>query len=199
MRQSSYLPVLNVSFYPTERGPYNLDLNVNPLTGELLNPEKRWGGMMRKIETSDFETANIEYLEFWMMDPFVYDTIGAHEGGDLYFNLGDISEDILKDGKKFFENGMSINGDSTATDRTIWGRVPRVQSTVLAFDGSLNSREYQDVGYNGLRTKDEFEFDTYKKFVEDLKGVLSSSAIDALMQDKFSALVLQTVQGMYLM
>ena len=186
--QSSYLPVLNVSFYPSERGPYNLDLNVNPLTGELLNPEKRWGGMMRKIETSDFETANIEYLEFWMMDPFVNDTVGSHEGGDLYFNLGDISEDILKDGKKFFENGLPGNGDTTATDRTVWGRVPRIQSTVLAFDGDLNARGYQDVGYNGLRTEDEFEFDTYKKFVSDLKGVLSQSAIDELMKDKFSAL-----------
>lgn len=184
--QSSTLPVLNVSFYPRERGPYNLDLNVEPSTGELRDPAGRWGGMMRKIETSDFENANIEYLEFWLMDPFVYDTLGNHRGGDLYFNLGDVSEDILKDGKKFFENGMPVNGDTLLTDRTVWGRVPRVQSTVLAFDGDLAAREYQDVGYNGLRTEDEFEFDTYRNYLDELRTVLSPSVIAAMEADRFS-------------
>ncbi len=184
--QSSYLPVLNVSFYPEERGPYNLDLDIDPNTGKLLNPRKRWGGMMRKIETSDFESANIEYLEFWLMDPFVNDTLNQHDGGDLYINLGDISEDILKDGKKFFENGMPIDGDTTLADRTVWGYTPRVQSTVLAFDGDLNSREYQDVGFNGLRTEDEFKFPTYADFIEQLRNRLSPSAINTMEQDPFS-------------
>lgn len=186
MGTSSYLSVLNVSFYPTERGPYNLDLNVNPNDGLLLNPQQRWGGMMRKLETSDFETANIEYLEFWMMDPFVNDTLKKHEGGDLYFNLGDVSEDILKDGKKFFENGMPISGDTSLTDRTVWGRVPRTQSTVLAFDGDLNSRQFQDVGYDGLRSEDEAKFDTYSSFVAQLRAMLTPAAISALEADPFS-------------
>ena len=186
--QSSSLSVLNVSIYPEERGPYNLDLSVNPANGRLLNPRKRWGGMMRKIETSDFENANIEYLEFWLMDPFVYDTLSTHKGGDLYINLGDVSEDILKDGKKFFENGMPASGDRATCDSTIWGLVPRIQSTVLAFDGDLASRQYQDVGYNGLRTEDEFKFATYKQFVDQLRGVLSPAAIDAMTNDQFSAL-----------
>ena len=30
---------------------------------------------MRNIETSDFEAANVEYIEFWMMDPFAMDSI----------------------------------------------------------------------------------------------------------------------------
>src|SRR5574344_2311 len=75
--QSSYsgttstLSVLNLAYYPDERGPYNLttDLTFN---GKLNNPQQRWGGMMRKMETSDFEMANIEYMEFWMLDPFIY-------------------------------------------------------------------------------------------------------------------------------
>ena len=187
--QSSYLPVLNLSYYPEERGPYNLDVTgVDPLTGKLANPNNRWGGMMRKIETSDFETANIEYIEFWLMDPFVNDTSGVARGGDLYFNLGDVSEDILKDGKKFFENGMPIDGDTTQTDATVWGRVPRKQSMVLAFDNDAEARKYQDVGFNGLRTEDEFEFPTYRQYLADLKNWLSPTALEALTNDPFSAI-----------
>ena len=186
--QSSYLSVLNLSYYPLERGPYNLDVDgMNP-DGTLSNPEKRWGGMMRKIETSDFETSNIEYIEFWMMDPFVNDKDGVAKGGDLYFNLGDISEDILKDGKKFFENGMSITGDTLESERTIWGRVPRSQSMVLAFDNDAKARIYQDVGFDGLRTEEEHTFSTYKNYVEGLRGVLSPAAIAAMELDPYSPL-----------
>ena len=58
---------------------------------------------MRRVETSDFDATNIQYIEFWMMDPFVYDSLNS---GDLYFNLGDVSEDILRDGMKSYENGL---------------------------------------------------------------------------------------------
>lgn len=184
--QSSTLPVLNISFYPEERGPYNLSLDVDPSTGKLNFPTKRWGGMFRRLETSDFETANIQYIKFWMMDPFVNDTMGTDKGGDLYFNLGDVSEDILKDGKKFFENGMPINGDTTNTSRTIWGRVPTTQSTVLAFDGSLDSRKYQDVGLDGLRTEDEQNFWTYSSFVAGLKAKLTPSLVSQMESDPYS-------------
>ena len=64
---------------------------------------------MRKIEPSDLESANYEYIEFWLLDPYLEDETA--EGGDLYFNLGEISEDILKDERKFFENGMPVDGD----------------------------------------------------------------------------------------
>lgn len=187
--QSSYLPVLNLSFYPDERGPYNLDATRwNTATGRLLEPEKRWGGIMRKLETSDFETANIEYIEFWLMDPFVYDTLGTSRGGDLYFNLGDVSEDILKDGKKFFENGMPANGDLTQCDSTVWGYVPRKQSMVLAFDNDAGARQYQDVGFDGLRTEDEFNFSTYKNYVEKLRSTLPANIIAEMEADPFSPL-----------
>ncbi|MCQ2343630.1 MAG: cell surface protein SprA [Paludibacteraceae bacterium] len=184
--QSSTLPVMNVSFYPKERGPYNLDLDVDPSTGKLLNPTNRWGGMFRRLETSDFETANIQYIKFWMMDPFVNDTNGVHTGGDLYFNLGDVSEDILKDGKKFFENGMPIDGSTTNTDTTVWGRVPTTQSTVLAFDGSLNSRKYQDVGLDGLRTEEEQTYPTYSSFVAALRAKLNPTLVSQMAADPYS-------------
>lgn len=184
--QSNTLSVLNLSYYPTQRGPYNLDAdNINP-DGSLRNPQDRWGGMMRRMDVTDFEAANIEYIEFWMMDPFVYNPNA--KGGDLYFNLGEISEDILRDGKKAFENGYPVNGDTLQTDRTIWGRVPKTQSMVNAFDNDESSRQYQDVGLNGLRTEDEFEFPSYKNYVEKFKTNVSPTYLDSLQNDAFSPL-----------
>src|SRR5665647_489442 len=84
------IAVLNLAFYPDERGPYNYDTNPGPYSGglnsdgKLNNPQSRWGGIMREVLTSDFETANIQYIKFWLMDPFAEDP--AHQGGDLYIN-----------------------------------------------------------------------------------------------------------------
>ncbi len=181
---ASTLPILNVAYYPNERGPYNLDAdNINP-DGTLMNPEKRWGGIMRKVEQSDFETANIEYIEFWLLDPFIYNTNG--KGGDLYFNLGEISEDILKDEKKFFENGLPVDGDTTKVDFTVWGKVPRIQSTVYAFDNTAGAREKQDVGLNGLSTKEEQGYVTYVEYMDKLRSRLSGDAMAKMANDPFS-------------
>ena len=176
------LPVLNLAFYPNERGPYNLDAeNVNS-DGTLGNPEKRWGGVMRKIEPSDLESANYEYIEFWLLDPYLEDETA--EGGDLYFNLGEISEDILKDERKFFENGMPVDGDMSKVDTTVWGKVPRTQSTGYAFDAQ--NRELQDVGLNGLSTEEEQTFPTYADYLNKLRAKLSGETISKMMDDPFS-------------
>lgn len=157
------IAILNIDFYPSERGPYNYDVAGVPglshgidAEGNLRYPTTRWGGMMRKIESTDFEAANVEYIEFWMMDPFSEDP--DNPGGEVYFNLGDISEDILRDGKKSFENGLPVGPEITDVDTTIWGRVPRKQSLVNAFDNDPQSRQYQDVGYDGLSDEDERSF-----------------------------------------
>ncbi len=186
--ETSYLSVLNLSYYPNERGPYNLDDTNIDENGYLLAPETRWGGIMRKLDVTNFETSNIKYIEFWMMDPFVNDTTGAMQGGDLYLNLGDISEDILKDGKKYFENGLSAIGDTTVTERTVWGRVPKVQSTVVAFSNDDDARMNQDVGFNGLKTEEEHNFPTYKTYVQNFKNRLSQTAVERLTNDPFSPL-----------
>lgn len=157
------ISVLNLAYYPNEKGPYNYDVDgqpgiskgMNP-DGTLQDPESRWGGIMRKIETNDFEAANVAYIEFWMMDPFVYDP--NHKGGDLYFNLGNVSEDILRDSRKSFENGLPTDENTALVDTTVWGRVPITQSLVNAFDNHSNSRKYQDVGLDGLSTEDERSF-----------------------------------------
>ena len=136
--------------------------------------------MMRKLDTSDFEAANIEYVSFWLLDPFIYtedgtlikNTTSTARGGDLYINLGEVSEDILKDGKKFFENGLPIDGDMTKTEETVWGRVPRDRSVVYAFDNTSGARRRQDVGLNGLSTEDERTFSTYQKYLNEYKASL---------------------------
>ena len=129
------LPILNLAYYPQERGPYNLSTDIN-FDGTLRNPLQKWGGMMRKLDTPDFETANVEYIEFWLLDPFIYSSQQADAsdyGGDLYINLGEVSEDILRDGKKFYESGMPVDGTSTF-QRTAWGKIP-VQPTPQWLDG----------------------------------------------------------------
>ncbi|MFV0392023.1 MAG: cell surface protein SprA [Paludibacteraceae bacterium] len=182
---TSLLTLLNLSYYPTQRGPYNLDVNgMNP-DGTLSNPSQRWGGIMRKIDYLDFETSNIEYIEFWMLDPFVYED-PYNKGGDLYFNLGDISEDILKDGKKAFENGLPINDGNQNFEETVWGRIPTTQSTIVAFDNSPNARAKQDVGLNGLSTQDELLFPTYKTYVDAIRAKLNPSTLSTMENDPYS-------------
>ena len=171
---SSVLRVMNVSFFPNIRGPYNLDYSAINEDGTLSNPADRWGGLMRRIDpfTSNFEERNIEYIEFWLMDPFVSGPNGIenpnHQGGYLFFNLGDVSEDILRDGRMFFENGLDPNGIVENNDVTAWGMVPRIQSSVRAFDNNPEARRHQDVGLNGLSTVQERTFGAYATFLNNL-------------------------------
>ncbi len=156
------ISILNLGYYPSEKGSYNFDSEPGPYSagvasdGTLIDPQTRWGGMMREVLTSDFESANIQYIKFWIMDPFVEDP--DNEGGDFYINLGNISEDILRDSRKSFENGLPISPDVKNVDSTAWGRVPTVQAVVHAFDNEVTSRQYQDVGLDGVSDEDEQSF-----------------------------------------
>ncbi len=162
--QTTNIYELNLAFYPSEKGPYNYDVNRSAYSfginenGGLERPDTRWGGIMRKLDYTDFETQNIETIEFWLMDPFIEDP--NHTGGKLYFNLGDISEDILRDGRKSYENGLPTSENVIDVDTTIWGRVPTLQALVNAFDNNEAARKYQDVGYDGLSSTDEYSFFT---------------------------------------
>lgn len=150
----SFINEMNLAYYPSEKGPYNYDVAPTAVSagitdqGTLADPRSRWAGIMRKLDYTDFETQNIETIEFWLMDPFIEDP--NHKGGKLYLNLGDVSEDILRDGRKSFENGLPTSAEATNVDTTIWGRVPTSQPIVNAFDIDEQSRMYQDVGYDGL-------------------------------------------------
>ena len=178
----NYLQVLNLTYYPNLRGPYNFVTSATDdpnggldANGQLNHAENRWGGIMHKIESSDFEAANVEYIEFWLMDPYVEDS--TNSGGQLYFDLGNISEDILKDSKMAFEQGMPVQNETPQYDTTVWGRV----STKPMVSQNFNSQtpSIQDIGLDGLSDKDEKSF--YTNFINKYKNVVTDTgAIDTV-------------------
>ena len=176
------IPVLNVAYYPKEKGPYNFDTNLNP-DGSLINPQSRWAGIQRELSTTDFEESNIEYIEFWLMDPFVYDN-GQGRSGDLIFNIGDVSEDVLRDSRKSFEEGLPTSAELKNVDTTAWGHVSTQQSIVFAFDNNPESRTYQDIGFDGLNDAQEKTF--YQSYLNNLPGNLSQAAKDKIESDPAS-------------
>ncbi len=147
--QTQALFTLDLAYYPTTRGEYNY--NPEAAGGNTLpNPENRFGGIMRQLTTTDFEQSNVEYIQFWVMDPFIYDENNGNPGGTLNFDLGSISEDVLKDGRKQYENGLPKDGLDGNTITTAWGKVPTNQSLVYTFDSQGQERTNQDIGYDGL-------------------------------------------------
>ena len=184
------LPVLNLAYYPEERGQYNISADEIAPDGKLTNPAKRWGGMMRKLDNTDFEKANIEYIQFWLMDPALTNPDHPTDyNGELYINLGDVSEDILRDGKKSFENGMPVSdADEGRVESTFWGRVPKTTSTVNAFSNETGSRERQDLGLDGLNDDQEKTWPAYKTYVETLRGKVNPDVISRWSRDLFSPL-----------
>lgn len=188
--QSSYqgatntLNVLNLAYYPSEPGSYNFNVTDLQADGTLQNPQRNWGGMMRKLDTNDFEQANIEYIEFWMLDPFIYsreEADAADYGGDFYINLGEVSEDILRDGKKFYESGMPVDGSKSYT-YTQWGKIPTQSTVTYAFATTSGSRALQDVGFNGLTDAEEQEF--YKSaYLDQIQGKVNQAVFDSIFAD----------------
>ncbi len=184
--ESPLIQTLNLSFYPTERGPYNLDADNIDDKGRLLYPERRWGGIMRRLDNTNFEQSNIEYIQFWVMNPFLDPDNPNYDGGDLYINLGEISEDILKDGLKSYENGIPYDGNDQFLSETVWGRVSRQNSLTYSFDNAKGSRLVQDVGLDGLPNDDEFIFPSYRDYIDRLRTKLSAATIEEMQRDKFS-------------
>ncbi|MEO7215843.1 cell surface protein SprA [Mucilaginibacter sp.] len=176
------LSTLNLAFYPTVRGQYNYTTSGINVDGSLQTPKNRWGGIFRKLETNDFESLNVGYIEFWVLDPFIYKP--ASQGGDLYFNLGSVSEDILKDGRKSLENSLPVDGATDKTDETVWGRVSKLQPVINAFDNNPDSRRLQDIGLDGLNDTDEQS--KFVNVVNQAKAVLSPQAATAFTADPSS-------------
>ena len=164
------LSTFDLGYYPRERGPYNFDAdNINP-DGTLQNPASRWGGIQRAIEYSDFEQSNVEFIEFWVMDPFINNPNSP--GGSLYINLGNVSEDVLKDSRKFFENGIPYPKVTSQLASSVWGFVPQLQTQIVrAFDNDPAARAVQDVGFDGLG--DEEEREKFRNFLNSVSGRVS--------------------------
>ncbi|WP_445737536.1 T9SS outer membrane translocon Sov/SprA [Mariniflexile sp.] len=150
--QNTVLNTLDLAYYPTERGPYNFDPST---TNDVINnPNSSWAGITRQLTSTDFEQQNVEYIEFWLQDPFQENP--SNPGGKLVFNLGNISEDIIKDGKKMYENGLPKDGNIDLLPVTAWGTVvPQNQSLVYVFDSTGQERTNQDVGYDGYDDAEE--------------------------------------------
>ncbi len=147
--QQTVINTLDLTYYPTERGPYNYNPSANG-TNTLPNPEQNFGGIMRSISTTNFQQSNVEYIQFWMMDPYYNTDQSPTNTGKIFFNLGEISEDILRDGRKQYENGLPDTSGDQLTNSTVWGVVPSSQSLIYAFDTNDSNRNLQDVGFDGL-------------------------------------------------
>jgi len=153
------LITFDLSFYPKDRGPYNYDASRTDINsnGKFLFPKNKWGGLMRSLDQTDFETANIEYIECWVQDPFILNPTSS--GGQFYINLGNVSEDVLKDSRRFYENGLPTPNLPAQVDTSIWGVVPRNPIQVTnAFSNDPRDRPYQDVGFDGLTDSAETAF-----------------------------------------
>lgn len=158
--QSTVINTFDMTYYPEERGPYNF----NPAaasTNLLPNPDTNFAGITRALNSTNFEQANVEYIQFWMLNPYYYaGDPGTPEHnsintGRIYFNLGEISEDVLKDGRKQYENGLPDSSATQPAVPSIWGKVPASQSLIYAFDADATNRSLQDIGYDGLNDAEE--------------------------------------------
>ena len=147
--QTQVVNTLDLSYYPSERGPYNNNSNVN------ANPAENFGGIMRSLNSTNFEQGNVEYIQFWVLDPYVGNgQAPVSNTGKIYFNLGEISEDVLKDGRKQYENGLGPD-QILVNPRPLWGDVPASQSLIYAFDTNVDNRRNQDIGLDGLANANE--------------------------------------------
>ena len=167
--QSNIINTFDLAYYPQERGSYNFNEEVDPNTNTYIDPEEKWAGIMRSLNTTDFQQANVEYVQFWLMDPYQNYSIKESEGGpqtvnpadfggELYINLGNISEDILDDDRRMFENGLPTNGvklPGTNVDPTPYSDVPINQSLIYAFTEEDGERPNQDLGLDGLTDAEE--------------------------------------------
>ena len=148
--QTTVQGTLDIAYYPNQKGPYN----ANP-DFDAESPNEKWGGLMRSLSSTNFEQSNVEFVQFWVLDPYVDGITTDANSGELVINLGNISEDILKDGRKQYENGLPGVDSNDLVAPTSWGEVPSTQSLVYAFDANEANRSLQDIGYDGLSNIDE--------------------------------------------
>lgn len=169
MQQINNIATLDLLFYPKTRGIYNYNASATEFNpdGTFSNPKNSWGGVARKIETNDFEAANIDYIEFWMMDPFCMNKNSTNKG-QLYINIGNISEDLNADNRRAVENGLPVDGSRQGLDSTRFGLVAQVAPQIQAFDNTPSSRPNQDKGLDGLNTAEERIF--FNNYLETLKN-----------------------------
>lgn len=161
--------LLDIAYFPRERGQQNYNPNLLA-DGTLPSPTGNYGAITRGFEAeTNFINSNFQYIEFWLMDPFIDGVRGRvldglentnnTTGGELIFNLGSISEDVVPDGTFYFENGLPEDGDPSGSQlNPNWGRTPGGQYLTGFFSNNANARQNQDVGFDGLRDPEERTF-----------------------------------------
>lgn len=168
--QPNIVNTFDLAYYPQERGSYNFNQEATIANNSYSdNPEDKWAGIMRSLTTTDFQQANIEYIQFWLLDPYTNYSITPEEGaptninqadfgGELYFNLGNVSEDILDDNRRMFENGLPADGnkiDGVNVTDEFYSFIPINQSLIYAFTEEDSERPNQDVGLDGRNNEEE--------------------------------------------
>lgn len=185
--------IFDVAYFPNERGPYNYTTDLEA-DGTLKNPAQNYGAITRAITTDiDFDNANVEYLEFWMMSPYINDPDNPDHAkvldapfttsGDLYINLGNVSEDVMKDGRHAFENGLSVDGTNAGNSaQTNWGFVTNQQYLTNAFDNT--ARGNQDIGLDGVKSvASDQERAFFQDYLTSIQGILNPTAFQEYSND----------------
>ena len=192
------ISMFDLAYYPSEIGPYNYDAKGVPgisaglnSDGTLKNPTSRWGGLMRALATNDFQASNIQYIQFWIMDPWNSDNVNPSTTGNLYFNLGNVSEDILNDGQRASENGLPTPVTPAVTNTTAWGQVPTVQPLLSTFNSNPTERPYQDIGFDGLAgstnssslSGEPTEQSLFSSYLNSVQRIVSSAVYSSFASD----------------
>lgn len=168
---NTFLYVMNIAYYPLERGTYNYDNNGSEYSkglnssGQLNNPETRWAGIQRSI-TPSFQ--KVTYIEFWMMDPFIYDN---NINGDFYIDIGDINEDFLRDNYNSDESAPCCYDDSCMVYSVWW----------KASTEGINYINENDRGLDGLNDDEEKDF--FSNYLSHVRKIIFSNEV----YDKFES------------
>lgn len=142
------IPMLNISFYPEERGPYNPE--------SVSIPSDMWGSMSFSLPVTDLESERYSYVDVWMLDPFTLDSHAPE--GMMYLDLGHFADRVFPD------EGIYYEGSEEKQD-TEWGRRARALPQMYGFDNTGRvPLELQDIGLDGLSSTEERENPKYLSF-----------------------------------
>lgn len=143
------ISVFSVLFDPKIRGQFNFSLD---LENKIYNSNgETWGGIQKAMPSyiSNLVDENIEFIEFWFQ---ISDNINTYSytrnSGEMYIDLGAISEDILPNGVLNTEKGLSAGTapDIRDTPGTVHPKDPNLRSFIssiedLGMDGLSNANE----------------------------------------------------------
>ncbi len=179
----------DVTYFPNERGPYNFDSPGNGTEfsaglrsdGRLKDPESRWAGIMTNNNQPDFERANYETVEFWMMSPYAEDEL-TPDDGYIVLHLGGVSEDLMKDNRRFAEHALPIDPEqSDNIIETELSRLSTIDPAIFAFENTQESRDRQDLGFDGLDNMGEQR--KFQWYLDTLEGQIDPVALNQIRMD----------------